>query len=495
MPKSPKKQIRKTKNEKRLRRNLLLIPASALIIKICIIINIVGFDWYAAGSGNLANGLKLLLDNNYIPPNAWYGADGENYIQGLRGLAESGFFSEEGKLSYWPAGYPIFMWPILELFRGHFFAAMAILQSLLYFLGSAWLVDELRKTRVAKTSFLVAILLAFNPTLALNTISIGYELPVVSFSLIALAAFLRYVNGNHNSVLKWEILVASIALASSTFMQPRIILIAFAFFVIWALAVFRARMIPIFLVMNLGIVSVGPAVMIFRNQHVHGFAAISTNLGVTMKLGAGPGTSGGYSSKPEGIVECPSTEGDAAKQDAATVRCVIDWYLKNPTTTIKLFWNKARFFWSPWFGPERNGTTLRNPWLQNHPFKTLIRTESDLMFFFGPIGKFISWLWMFLSLTILVRGAVYLWRFGGLERVISILACSDITINLITSLLTIGDQRFRIPSMGAIVLLQAIGLFSLSRKNRVVHQVNHLKSTRLWPLVRVGVMENNRKVP
>jgi hypothetical protein len=223
--------MRKSKTEKKTRRNLLWISASALIIKILIILNIEGFDWYTASGGNLANGLKLLMDNNYIPPNAWYGADGESYIQGLRGLSETGFFSEEGKLSYWPAGYPLLMWPVLEFLRGYFFAAIATLQSILYFLGSAWLVDELRKTRVAKASYLVAILLAFNPTLALNTISIGYELPVVSFSLISLAAFLHYATRNRNSLFTWEIIVASLAFALSTFMQPRMILLAIPYLV------------------------------------------------------------------------------------------------------------------------------------------------------------------------------------------------------------------------------------------------------------------------
>lgn len=466
MPKSPKKQTQKLKPKRKSRRNLLLIPASALIIKIFIIVNIEGFDWYLAGEGNLANGLKLLLDNNYIPPNAWYGADGENYIEGLRGLAETGFFSEEGKLSYWPAGYPLLMWPVLELFRGYFFAAIATLQSILYFLGSAWLVEELRKTRVAKASYLVAILLAFNPTLALNTISIGYELPVVSFSLISLAAFLHYANRNRISVFTWEILVASLAFALSTFMQPRMIVLAFAFFLIWAIAKFSRRRIPIFLVITLVIVSIAPTILIFRNQQVHGYTAISTNLGVTMKLGAGPGTSGGYSIKPGGTVKCPSSKGDAAEQDKATVKCVIDWYMKNPTASIKLFWNKARYFWSPWFGPEANGTMGRSPWNQNHPLKSIIQSESGFNMVYGGIGRFISWLWMVVGLIFLLMGINSLWKLGGVERALALMAGSTFFLNLFSSMLTIGDHRFRIPSMGMSILLQAFGFMLISKKRQ-----------------------------
>jgi hypothetical protein len=39
---------------------------------------------------------------------------------------------------------------------------------------------------------------------------------------------------------------------------------------------------------------VAPAIMIFRNVEVIDKATISTNLGVTMRIGAGPETSGGY---------------------------------------------------------------------------------------------------------------------------------------------------------------------------------------------------------
>ncbi len=118
-------------------------------------------------------------------------------------------------LAIGPAGYPLLMWPILELFRSQFFAVLAILQSALYLFGAAWLVDELRKTRLAKASYLVAIFLAFNPTLALNTISVGYELPVVALKLISFAAFLRYVQRRKVLNLKIEVFIASVSFASN----------------------------------------------------------------------------------------------------------------------------------------------------------------------------------------------------------------------------------------------------------------------------------------
>lgn len=482
MPKSPKISKREAIISKKFRRNLFLIPLSAFVIKLFIILNIQGFDWYEASGGDLSSGLKLLLDNNYAPPNAWYGADGENYVQALYGLASQGFFSDEGKLSYWPAGYPLLMWPVLELFRSQFFAVLAILQSALYLIGAAWLVDEFRKTRLAKASFLVATFLAFNPTIALNTISVGYELPVVALSLISLAAFLRYVQVGKASLLRREVFIASGSFALATLMQPRLIVLAIIFFVIWGLAIYRAKVIALFLVISIGVVSIAPLIMIYRNQQVHSYTAISTNLGVTMSLGAGPGASGGYSSRPEGIVQCPETQGDAAAQDAATVRCVISWYFDNPATALKLFWNKARFFWSPWFGPEANGTMARNPWSQNHPLKSTVQTESGFKLIYGGLGKFVSWLWMFGGFALLLIGLNFLWRVGGLERALALLAGSAFILNLVSSMLTIGDHRFRIPSMGMSLILQAIGFYALSRWRR--SQIPTASTLVSWPSLR-----------
>jgi hypothetical protein len=247
-------------------------------------------------------------------------------------------------------------------------------------------------------------------------------------------------------------------------MQPRLLVLAFAFFFLWALAKFRLKLIVPFMALSMGIVSLAPALMIYRNQEVHGYAAISTNLGATMRLGAGPETSGGYSSQATGLVECPEIDGNPAEVDKAVVRCVFDWYVNNPSTAAKLFWNKARFFWSPWFGPEANGTMARNPWRQNHPLVSTAQNQAGFDFVFGGFGKIISWTWMLATLFLLLNGFRYLWRLGDLERLLGILAGSSFALNLVSSMLTIGDHRFRIPSMGMSLLLQAIGFIALSRK-------------------------------
>lgn len=449
---------------RRFRRHILFISLSALVIKIFIITRIQGFDWYQAGNGDLGMGLGKLLDNNYLPPNAWYGADGENYLQGLRGLVSDGYYSQEGKLSYWPAGYPLLMWPLIEISRSYFFIVLAALQSILFALGSIWFIDELRKTRISKACYAMAFVLAYNPTLSLSTISIGYEAPVVALSLISTAALMNYFIEKKSGLLNFNVPVASIAFCLAAFMQPRLVVIAFVFFAIWGFAKYKLLSFLTFMALTLGMVSIAPVVLASRNQEVHGYFAVSTNLGITMRLGAGPNATGGYSNRPVGLVECPPASGNSAELDQAMVKCVIHWYLKNPTTSLKLFWNKSRYFWSPWFGPEANGTMARNPWSRFHPFKSTAETEAGYNLVYGGFGKVVSWAWMLGGVLLLVRGVQYLWRAGDLERLLAIVAGSSFILNLMSSILTIGDHRFRIPTMAMSLLLQIVGIQSFSSR-------------------------------
>ena len=98
--KSAKKEI----SDSKLHKYLIAIPLIALVIKFIVM-------------GNIQSGM-------------WLGADGENYLKGLDGLVKDGFFSKEGLLSYWPAGYPLLMWPLAEIAQTAFFYLLSIIQSI-----------------------------------------------------------------------------------------------------------------------------------------------------------------------------------------------------------------------------------------------------------------------------------------------------------------------------------------------------------------------------
>lgn len=501
MAKAPRKRSnRKVVNSVKQRKRLLIIPLLAFIIKLGIIARIQGFDWYGASNGNVYNGLTTLLDKLYQPPGAWYGADGENYLRGLAGLAQDGLFSTQSQLSYWPAGYPLLMWPLLLIFKGNFFGSLAVVQSLLYAIACIFFVDEIRQTRLVRFVWPIAIFLSFNPTLALNTIVIGYELPTVALTLIASASLLRHFRLGKKRFFSFESILAATSFSLASFMQPRLLTFAIVFFVIWAIANYGKKAAIAFLAASLFIVAVAPLTEMWRNQRANGYSAISTNLGTTMNIGAGPKSTGGYTNQATGV-QCPGLKGNAAQQDSSRVRCVISWYFHNPVKTTQLAWNKSLYFWSPWVGPAANGTMARNPWAINHPIIGKVRTESGIFLAWKSSGKPISWnlvkwsswLWMLTTLLLMIYGFAILWQSGGVERLLGLASFSMVLVNWLSTIATIGDHRFRIPSMGMSLFLQVVGFVGLflRGRNRLVGASREIH----WPSLRWSSERSTDNLP
>ena len=90
------------------------------------------------------------------------------------------------------------------------------------------------------------------------------------------------------------------------------------------------------------VVALGPLFMIGRNVVANDFVAISTNLGTTMNIGAGPQSTGGYTNQATGV-PCTPIEGNAAAQDSHRVGCVLSWYKENPGLGVGLFLRKFTY--------------------------------------------------------------------------------------------------------------------------------------------------------
>ena len=393
------------------------------------------------------------------------GADGENYLQGLEGLLSEGLFSSTDKLSYWPAGYPILMWPIAAMSVSNLGFIVGIIQSLIFALAIWFFAIELSATSLKRFTWPAAIILSLSPTLSLNSVVIGYEVTSASLFLLAISLFLRQVRLGKSSILNWENSLAAFAIAISCFMQPRILLLALGIIIPFAIYHYRGRAIPTFLAFTLSILAIAPSIMILRNIEANGYAAISTNLGATMNIGAGPESTGGYTNKATGV-PCEVIEGNAAEQDSHKVACVLKWYLENPGKSAKLFVNKFFFHWSPWFGPLAKGTMVsdRNPWVLNHPFAKSAETPDGLKIVTGGVGKTISWVWVLGSLALLIYGFIALRRRGGVSTLLAWCLFIPVLLNTGSSMGTIGDHRFRIPTLTLSILLQLFGLYAIFEK-------------------------------
>jgi hypothetical protein len=406
--------------------------------------------------------IKLIVMAN-TQAGGWLGADGENYLSGADGLLKDGFFSKEGKLIYWPAGYPIFVWPLAAISISKFVYFIGLIQSTLFAYATFLFTRELTRTKISYLAVATSLLISFNPTLSLSTLAVGYEAPVAALLMIAVAFLIQDLHTQSDKFVLRNIFVVALSLSISSFLQPRILLFAIAFILFWYFKKSGKKTRGQLLGLTLALVMLFPSILIFRNVVANDKATISTNLGVTMRIGAGDDATGGYG-PPDGTITCLPNAIGLEVTDNQVVGCVLKWYLSHPVKGAQLMINKTVYYWSPWFGPLANGTMARNPWLKVSPLVGIAKSESGNDLIYGGVGKFVSWAWLVGGLLLLVSGLIWLWRIGGVERSIAWLAGIPVILGWLTSLGTIGDHRFRIPQMGLSLFLQVVGIYGLGRR-------------------------------
>jgi hypothetical protein len=183
-----------------------------------------------------------------------------------------------------------------------------------------------------------------------------------------------------------------------------------------------------------------------------------------MRIGAGPETSGGYvRSGPD--VPCEPKPPATTVNDNDVVLCVIKWYVSNPLDTVRLSFNKSLFFWSPWSGPIADGTMARNPWLKISPVQEIATSsESGQKLVAGAIGTIISYLWLLGQVALLFVGYRSLRRLGSEEKFFANIVMIPIVLSWLISIGTIGDHRFRLPTMSMSLLLQVVAILAIRKK-------------------------------
>ncbi len=435
-PKSSTSKVVAT--DKKLLRYVILIPLAAFIVKMIVMSN--------------------------IQSGGWLGADGENYTAGVDGLLRDGFFSNEPKLSYWPAGYPLLLWPLAKISLTNFYFLVSVIQSVFFAFATYYLANQLRKSSLKYLTFLTVLLISLNPTLSLSTLAVGYEAPIASCLMMIAGLFLKIFFSASQRVFILESAYIATWFALAIFMQPRFILVGVTCIILLIIKAGLSKSSTLALAVSLAIMSISPAIMMYRNSQVIGQVTISTNLGVTMAIGAGDETEGGYArSGPE--VPCEATPPATTPTDNQKVKCVIKWYLQNPTKTINLAFNKSQFFWSPWSGPLVNGTMARNPWLKISPTESIGKTTDGARLVTGFFGKTVSYGWIVGQIFFLFLGYRAIRKIGEQEKFVGIILLTPVILSWLTSIGTIGDHRFRIPTMTLSLVLQAAGILSI--KNRI----------------------------
>lgn len=432
-------KFKSAKNKDKLSKYVFIIPFIVLLAKILIIFR--------------------------IPSGVWYGSDTESYIDGANSLLNDGPFSSNTKVTYLPAGYSIFIALMGKLSVAHFSYLVSIVQSITFSLAIFYLTWEISKTNLKKLAPATSILISLNLTLSLASMVIGYESLIASFLAMAAALLLTSFR---KEAKKFKLMCCSmgiLCISLASFLQPRYILVGIAFIIIAVKTIDGLTTKLIASTLGLLILVSFPASLAWRNNIAIGKPVISYNLGATMSIGAGSQTQGGFNrTGPE--VPCDTSGLDQVSKDNKVVKCVLTWYLHNPLKTLHLTFNKSLYFWSPWVGIAAEGTMLRNPWTDWSPIAKMMDNPETRGFVLGPVGKVVSMLWIAGQLALFLYGFMAMRKIKGVVTGLAWIAFIAVVLSWLTSVGTIGDHRFRVPTMVFSLMLQAFAVIEI--RNRYI---------------------------
>ena len=271
-----------------LRKTFLYWAIAVFVVKLLIIFNIQG--------GNIEiSGRTFSLDG------VWLGADGENYLKGYEALSREGLLSKDGILNYWPAGYPLVILFFSLLGKSWVLTTLSIVQSLIFSYAVYFFATELLRTKLKKAAYLVLLMILLNPTLSLSSNVIGYESLTASGLLICVGLVVKsFVTQDDKKFFKY-LIISSIIFGLLSFIQPRLILAGLFINIMWVIVWKGIKASALIIILSVTVTLFFPATLIYRNNQAVGVNSISTNLGVTMNIGAGDNATGGYMTKGFGV--------------------------------------------------------------------------------------------------------------------------------------------------------------------------------------------------
>lgn len=420
-------------------------------------------NFYLVAFPLLAFAIKLITMAN-ITGGGWLGSDGESWLAGADGLLKQGYYSDASVLSYMPAGYPIIIWLLAKISVVNAVWLLSLVQSAFYAYASYFFVKQLRDTKLSPYIFLIGIVIAFNPTLSLSTLVVGYE-SLLSTSMLLIVGFIIKSKNMAGEVKIGKFIVGVGAISAlATFIQPRWILTTIIIAITWALIVKSHKVQAAILVGVIGIMAIAPALIVQRNIQSVDKAVVASILGGNMAVGAGDETSGGYP-HTGAVVPCEPTPPATAVSDSEMFKCVIKWYVGHPVKGVRLFINKGFFYWSPWSGPLGEGTMARNPWLKVNPLVNIAKASQEGSDLINKLpGKIISFAWVIGCISMMFVGFFWLRSMKGIYANIAYLTLIPVAVTWLVTLGTVGDHRYRIPTMPLSLFLQVMGYFALRHK-------------------------------
>ena len=107
----------------------------------------------------------------------------------------------------------------------------------------------------------------------------------------------------------------------------------------------------------------------------------------------------------------------------------------------------------------------RNPWLKISPVQQVGKsTQGGQDLVKGPIGVAFSYLWIIGQVLFLGLGYRALRTLGPDERFFARVLITPVLVSWLLALGTIGDHRFRVPTMSMSLVLQLVAFLAIRKK-------------------------------
>lgn len=367
----------------------------------------------------------------------------------------AGQFREQGLLSpevqplpYWPAGYPIFVAAILAVTGSTI--AIGVVQ-LTILTASGWFLYEFASRAFGSlVAWTALVVFAVHPSITGTAAWIAYEPMMLALLVIGVALIHRGVTER----AVWALVVGVLVLGLAVTLQSKALTVAVP---LTAWVAWRQRQRPAIVAALVVALAVGPGAAILRNQVATGHPVLSTNLGANVVLGNSRVATGNYPGRVLDDAcdrEWGSNRSRTPSQDRELLRCAMRWVLANPIDAVALWPKKLWYYTAPFTGPL--STTSTHGVDPRRVVPESVR-ETDV---FTALDRGISAAVYVVATLLLFAGAVIALR-DPATRIGGFLAVWPIVAFVALTLATFGDARFRLPTVGFVIVLQSVALVSL----------------------------------
>ena len=395
--------------------------------------------------------LRIIYAAFFIDPMT--GPDASTYFEARNDMLRHGLFAPASGIPYWPFGYPFFL-ALIAIPFGDSLVVVSIFQSLLWSLALISFYAVLQKAFGIRVALLSVGLLAINPALFGASVQLMYEVPQISFLLIALGLTLVKPKSRNWAIALYSFSIICIVLSIS--MQPKAVVITLAmYFALHSLGI--SRVIS-------GVVTVfgsmlGISLVVLRNYLAGDGIGTSANFRYHI-------TNGFHLVDPTYNFKCQFTSN---YDSLSEVLCITMEKLSNPIFFLEITLNNLKNTLAPYIGNLGYGRNIGDTgtWWHAFDLRRLLPsyTWADKDSLSWLVDRTLSVTWIFLIWALIFLGVHESYKYKTKSRKFILFLVFATISSVFVLLIGQGDSRYRlgiIPFYTVFIAFALIRLFMSS---------------------------------